>query len=272
MAETHYSINEDGDTTEKRGYSMESVASYYPAKIQLISFCYNNIDILEGFFKSLTDQTLARFDICIIDLGSTDGSYEFIDEWMPRPGIVIRHQRFKNLSPFAAYNKAVLINLSKNEKGWICPINICDRFSPGALKTYLGYTEVYPEADIFYGNFKIVNDKEYKNIVGLQDWPEYSREALIEDNFCGCSPLIKGSNIVELGGYDVNMGYVADHELYIKMAEEEKVFHRVEEVIGKHYEEDESEFDDARKKMTELFKKQSEYLKELRRAPTQDKE
>tara|TARA_Y100000296_G_scaffold84458_1_gene117848 strand:+ start:122 stop:943 length:822 start_codon:yes stop_codon:yes gene_type:complete len=272
MEETYHTIENDGDTTEKAGVSKKNLSVLLPAKIQLIAFCYNNMEFLEGFFESLVNQTLGRFDICIIDIGSTDGSYEFIDKWVPtRPGIVIRQQRANKLSPFAAYNKATLINLIKNEEGWICPVNIGDRFSPGALKTYLGYLETFPDTDIFYGNFRIVNDKEHKNIVGLQDWPEYSREALIENNFCGCSPLIKGKTLVELGGFDVNMGYVADHELYIRMAEEDKKFHRVEEVIGKHYEEDEKDFNEEQKKLTELFKKQTEDLKELRRSPSYNK-
>ena len=267
MEEAYITIDRSGETVDTSAVTKDNISSYFPAKIQLIAFCYNNIELLEGFFESLTKQTLSRFDICIVDLGSTDGSYELIEDWMPRPGIVSRQMQKKGVSPFAAYNEATLINLSKNSDGWICPVNVGDRFSPGALRTYLGYTDTFPNTDVFYGNFKIVNDKEYKNIVGLQDWPEYSRAALIEENFCGCSPLIKGSSIVELGGFDVNMGYVADHDLYTRMAEEDKIFHRVEEVIGKHYEEDEESYDEGRKTITELFKKQTEDLRELKRAP-----
>jgi len=265
MEEEYHTIEEDGSgISVKRGISKTRPQTIYPAKIQVVAFSYNNIDFIDGFFESLNNQTLVRFDITILDLGSTDGTWDKLEKYVPRPGMLFRWQKEK-MTPFQALNHGVGINFIKNSKGWVCPVNISDRLTPGALRNYLAYVDKFPDVDLFYGNFKIVDDKEHANIIGYQNWPEYSKKALIEENFCGCSPLIKSESFMNMGMYNIRMGYVADHELYIRMAEEEYTFHRVEEVIGSHYE---PEIDP---RSSEEYEKQSENLKELYRVPIYNK-
>jgi glycosyltransferase involved in cell wall biosynthesis len=265
MEEEYHTIEEDASGIPfKRGLTEKNATTLLPAKVQLIAFSYNNIDFIDGFFESLTNQTLVRFDLTIVDLGSTDGTWEKIKKYVPRPGILFRWFQ-EPLTPFQALNRAAYINHIMYADGWVCPVNISDRLTRGALRNYLAYADKFPDVDLFYGNFKLVDDKEHANIIGYQNWPEYSKKALIEENFCGCSPLIKNQSFLDLGMYNIRGGYVADHELYIKMAEEDLTFFRVEEVIGSHYE------PEGDPKLMAEYEKQSEDLKELHRAPIYNK-
>jgi len=221
------------------GYSKDNPIGYIPASIHLIAFNYNSMDFLEGFVKSLEDQDLDRFDITFINMsGTNDGSWEKIKNWVPRPGIVSRKGKESKNSPFDALNTAAAITLSKNPEAYICPINISDRFTKFGLNFMWLLTQRSPKVDVFYPNFKIVDDKEYKNIVGYQNWPEYSHENLLIENMCGCSPLIKGSAFVEANSYNPEYKYTADYDLFLRMALDGKKFQLVEEVIGSHYEGD----------------------------------
>jgi glycosyltransferase involved in cell wall biosynthesis len=217
-------------------FDQDSPPTWIPAVFHLIAFNYNSIEFVDDFLESISKQTLERFDTFIIDLGSTDGSWEKINKWKPRTGIVSRTMQRKDLTPFSALNTAAHISVSLNNRSYLCPINVSDRLSPGALRNYFSYAERNPEVDLFYANFKIVDDKKHKNVIGYQNWPEYSHEGLAEENFCGCSPLIKGMSFINAGMYPTYNGYVADYSLYLKMSEDELNFFRIEEVIGSHYE------------------------------------
>ena len=200
------------------GYSKDNPIGYIPASIHLIAFNYNSMDFLEGFVKSLEDQDLDRFDITFINMsGTNDGSWEKIKNWVPRPGIVSRKGKDSKNSPFDALNTAAAITLSKNPEAYICPINISDRFTKFGLNFMWLLTQRNPKVDVFYPNFKIVDDKEHKNI-------------------CGCSPLIKGSAFVEANSYNSEYKYTADYDLFLRMALDGKKFQLIEEVIGSHYE------------------------------------
>ena len=218
---------------------VDSGKGYSPAKIHLIAFNYNSMEFLEPFAKSLEDQDLDRFDITFVNIkGTNDGSWEKIGKWVPRPGIVVRKGKENRNSAFIALNTAAMITLSKNPEAYICPVNISDRFTKSGLKLMLWNIENNPDVDVFYSNFKIVDDKEHKNIVGYQNWPKYSHENLLIENMCGCSPVIKGSAFIEADYYNLGLIYTADYDLFLRMALDDKKFKLVEEVIGSHYEGD----------------------------------
>ena len=107
---TQHTISSNDDDFETK-FDQEDANTYLPASIQLVAFSYNSKDFVEGFLDSLVKQALYRFDICIIDLGSTDGSWEMLKDWELRPGIVFRQHQATGLSPFDALNKASYISL-----------------------------------------------------------------------------------------------------------------------------------------------------------------
>lgn len=215
---------------------------YRPATIHLLAVNNNSIDFIDGFLKSLDDQTLTRFDVTIVNRKSTDGSWEKIDSWRPRGGIVLRKKAGGCVGPyeddnmFSYINMAALMSLSKNEKAYICPINISDRLTTAALKIMRFYAADFEDVDVFYPNFKIVDDKEYNNIIGYQNWPEYSYENLLKENLCECAPLIRGKTFIEAASYDTEFKYAANYDLFLRLSSAGAKFKLIEEVIGSHYE------------------------------------
>ena len=229
-----------------------------PARIHLIAFNYNSIDFVDGFFKSINDQILDRFDLTIINLkGSDDGSWERIKGWKPRPGIVLRLSKDMFSNHFMALNNAAMITLSRNKEAYLCPVNISDRLTRSALKLMWWHSMSAPKVDVFYPNFKIVDDKDHKNIIGYQNWPEYSHKALLKENFCGCSPLIKGSTFIEANSYDENLMYTSDYDLFLRLALDGKEFKLIEEVIGSHYE------GETPTLMLKIYNEETEYIQQM---------
>jgi len=216
----------------------EEGCDYPDAAIQLLIPNYNSIDFIDGFLKSLGEQTLRRFDVTFLKIkGSTDESWDRIGTWSVREGVVLRRGRAEFRTIFGALNMAANMALSKNENAYICPVNISDRFTKAGLQTLADYAERQPDVDVFYPNFKIVNDKEHKNIVGYQNWPEYTHKNLLQENICGCSPLIKGRTFLEAESYwDQEYKYAADYDLYLRLALDNKKFQLIKEVVGSHYE------------------------------------
>jgi len=231
-----YSLDTSGINEFDLLFNKDSPQTWLPAVFHLVVFNYNSIDFVDDFLESIHNQTLARFDIFLVDLGSTDGSWDKLKKWVPRAGIVSRTMKAEGFNPFDAINKACYVINTLQPRAYMCPVNISDRLTPGALRNYFSYAQREPHVDLFYANFKIVDDKKHENVIGYQNWPEYSLVALLNENLCGCSPMIKLKSFIDMGLYDSAFTYTADYALYLKMSAHNLNFYRIEEVIGSHYE------------------------------------
>ena len=68
---------------------------------------YNRAHLLPRALRSVEQQTLRDFDVLIVDDGSTDNTFQVVQEWISAGKFPIRYVRQSNRGKHAAYNTAL---------------------------------------------------------------------------------------------------------------------------------------------------------------------
>lgn len=85
-------------------------------KYSIITPVYNSFDLMDRYFKSLTDQTYKDFEVIVVDDCSTDGSYEKLEKYSVASDLDLHiFQTEKNAGPGNARN--IGMDVAKGE--WI---------------------------------------------------------------------------------------------------------------------------------------------------------
>jgi len=196
--------------------------------ITLICSTYNSNEWIDGYLKSVNNQTCPFFNIHFIDAGSTDGSWLKINNFKFRTGISVKYTLEEGCSVYEAWN----IGYQKAETPYCMNFNTDDRLFPTALSTMLAHAKENPDVDVLYSSCFVVSDATHKEIVGYHNWPEFSKDALLANCMIGPFPLVKTKSIEE---FNPEFTISGDYEMWLRMESKGRKFKKIEEPIGKYY-------------------------------------
>lgn len=112
--------------------------------ISVVIPAYNAKDKIRATLDSILAQTLKPKEVVIVDDGSSDGTFEFLQNL---PYELSLHQQ-KNAGPSAARNNGVSIATSQ----WIAFCDADDLWLPNKLEQQMAAHQLAPEADISFTN------------------------------------------------------------------------------------------------------------------------
>jgi glycosyltransferase involved in cell wall biosynthesis len=115
--------------------------------VSIIIPCYNQAHFLGEAIESALAQTYPRFEIIVVDDGSTDNTNEVAASY---PGVHCVQQRNQGLS--AARNTG----LHNSTGEYIVFLDADDRILPNALHSGLDCLKAYPESAFGYGRFRLL--------------------------------------------------------------------------------------------------------------------
>ena len=116
--------------------------------ISVIIPLYNKEAIIAHTIRSVLSQSLADFEVIVVDDGSTDGSVRVAEGFHDER---IRLIRQENGGPGAARNTGV-----KNAKGeWVLFLDADDELAEGALEHLANKVHAHPEASVIDGSFSM---------------------------------------------------------------------------------------------------------------------
>lgn len=128
---------------------------------------YNKERYIENAIQSILKQTVADYEIIIINDGSTDKSKEIISKYDSEKIRIIDHPKNKGLS--AARNTGIKNAISN----YITFLDADDLWKPNYLQTIKNLISSYSEAHIFATNYDEVYPKTtHKPHNGSEDLPE----------------------------------------------------------------------------------------------------
>lgn len=108
--------------------------------ISIIIAVYNGDQYLEGALKSIINQDYTRYEIILIDGGSTDNTKKIIDNYK-------RYIHYTVSEPdngiYDAWNKGLKVASGK----WIAFLGSDDSYYPHALKSYVEFISNHPDKD-----------------------------------------------------------------------------------------------------------------------------
>ncbi|HTL81428.1 MAG TPA: glycosyltransferase [Bacteroidia bacterium] len=179
-------------------------------KISIIIPCFNQGDFLREALENISSiPGKERFEIIIVDDGSTDQpTLRYMEELQSKNYIVI-HQQNKGLG--AARNTGI-----RNASApYILPLDCDNKIRAEYISEGIKELDGDPQTDVVYGNGEFFGEKKGAMISG-----EFNLQKLMTGNYIDACAIFRRSSWEKAGGYDEKMplmGY-EDWDLWLRMA------------------------------------------------------
>jgi len=184
--------------------------------ISVIIPCYNASKTIERAIDSVVTQTYKDFEIIIVDDGSSDNSKGVIDKLKKAyRDVSIYYYYQSNFGPATARNYGV----SVSKGSLIAFLDADDTWHPEKLfvqvRTIQQYNIRFVGASFTYDDFEEVGYCDFREV------------QLIRLLFYNCFPtpgvMMERSLFDELGGFDENLRYAEDYDLWLRAVQQTKL-------------------------------------------------
>ncbi|MFC3675454.1 glycosyltransferase family 2 protein [Ferrovibrio xuzhouensis] len=190
-------------------------------RVSVIMPSYNHARYIGAAIESVLAQTMADFELIIVDDGSADNSREVIAGYTD-PRITFLPFE-KNRGAYTAINDAM--KLARGE--FVAHLNSDDRFLPDKLERQIAFLETHPDIGICFSTVEIIDgedrpvtDNEYSQIFAPRNGNRHAWLRYLFTQNCLCHPtmLARRSVLERAGPYDDRYRQMADLDLWIRIA------------------------------------------------------
>lgn len=116
--------------------------------VSVIIPSYNRAAYIEAAINSALDQTYGPVEVIVVDDGSTDGSYEKLQQWAEREELVLlTHPERRNRGQSASIN----LGIQRATGRYIAILDSDDMFAKEKLADQVAFLEANPETGMVYG-------------------------------------------------------------------------------------------------------------------------
>ena len=178
-------------------------------RVAIVTPTYNMAPFLRDAIDSVLAQDHPHIDYVVVDGGSTDGTVELLRSYGDRLRWVSEPDR----GQAHAVNKG----LAATEGEVFAFLNADDTYLPGAVGEAVAALARRPEAAGVYGRAWYV-DRDGRRL-GEFPTEEFSHARLAETCFiCQPATFVRRSAVEALGGFDEDLFYALDYDLWIRMS------------------------------------------------------
>ncbi len=200
-------------------------------QIDVIIPTYNSANFIERAVTSVLAQSYPHFMLHIVDDGSTDNSFELLQQWHAHPQIKI-YQLEKNVGVSAARNTGI----AHSNAEWISFLDSDDEWKPEKLAKQVAFLKQHPEIEFIH-----TEETWMRNGVRVNPKLKHSKtpENLFEQSLKHCliSPstvLMSRKLFLQYGPFDITMPVCEDFDLWNKILAFEKVGYISDLLITKY--------------------------------------
>lgn len=183
--------------------------------VTIITPTFNRADFIGIAIESVLKQTVADFELIIVDDGSTDNSKDIIQTYVSRDSRV-KYFYQQNQGQSVARNLA----LEKASGDYICFLDSDNYWPEDRLEKSLAAFQKFPDADIVYGDCITIN--EAGEIISHHNMKRYSGRVtalLLRDNFISMNTtMTKRKCFDEMGGMSGKRRVADDYDLWLKFS------------------------------------------------------
>ncbi|MEQ8189709.1 MAG: glycosyltransferase [Candidatus Eremiobacterota bacterium] len=180
-------------------------------KVSVILPTYNHLQFLPKAVKSILEQTFSNFELIIVNDGSTDGTYEYLNT-LHEPRIRVIHQENKHLPE--ALNTGIRISHGEFLT-WTSADNYC---APVFLEALVAALEAYPDAGFAYSAFAVID--EHDRITQVTKNQDLSYHYLLTYNPGNASFMYRRTCQEKVGLYDPEVEGAEDWDMWIRIVEQ----------------------------------------------------
>ena len=183
-------------------------------RISVVMPAYNAEKYIGEAIESILQQTFSDFEYIIIDDGSTDRTWEIIQEYAQKDERIVIIQNKENLQISATLNKG--IQMARWE--YIARMDADDISMPERFEKQIAFLDDNPDVGIVWWVMQLFNQK----------WNIWIRKYYVTDAeirkhlfffspFCHPSIMMRTELVRTVWGYDLDMVYAEDYDLYFKL-------------------------------------------------------
>lgn len=195
---------------------MQDETLHFPL-ISVVITTFNYGIYLPVAIESVIKQSYPRFEILVIDDGSTDDTSSVIIDY---PSVKYYYQANRGLS--AARNTGIL----KSRGEYLVFLDADDWLEDNALYINAGQLKNRPELAFVSGNYFFLSpgNKQAKAVMAEVNDRHY--EKLLESNYIGMHAAVMFQRwVIEEFHYNENLKTCEDYDLYLKIARKYPVYH-----------------------------------------------
>jgi glycosyltransferase involved in cell wall biosynthesis len=195
--------------------------------VSVIMTAYNYGHYIAEAIASVQAQTFTRWELIIVDDGSTDNTSQVVAPYLTDKRIVYLHQG--NRGQPAAIN----FGISHARAPWIAFLDADDRWSPEKLQRQSAICSRNPPPDVIYTRGRLMDSsgKEMPTIIGRC----VARDVLplmFQQNFIPfSSAMVRTATLVSVHGFRETYRHANDYDLWLRIAAQGYVFACVDDVL-----------------------------------------
>jgi glycosyltransferase involved in cell wall biosynthesis len=187
-------------------------------QVSIITPSFNQAKYLEDTILSVLNQGYPNLEYIIVDGGSTDGCVDIIRKYEQKLAWWVSE-------PDEGQGDAIRKGLEHANGEIIAWINSDDYYLPGAILQAASLLKSRPEVGLVYGDVVSLNGNGRP--INVQRLPDYDLMDLMSFHIIGQpSVFMRHSVYIKTGGIDPRFHYLLDHQLWLKMASEAKIYHQ----------------------------------------------
>lgn len=179
--------------------------------VSIIMPAYNAEESIARSIESAQAQTMGRFELIVLDDGSSDHTCEIVEQMAARDLRIRLYRSPENVGVAAIRNKG--IELSSG--AYIALLDSDDVWDHRKLEMQLGAMERH-QAEFCYTSYALV-DNQMERIRGDYVVPEsVSYSELLKENFVGCSTVLSKAELLKNRGFRTDF-YHEDYVLWLEL-------------------------------------------------------
>lgn len=229
-------------------------------KISIIISVFNGENTLDECFESVKNQTFQDFEIICINDASTDNTLEKLKKWQEIIGlerfIIINNPQNLGLT------KSLNLALAKAQGKYIARIDADDIWRKDKLEKQYDFLENNFEYGIVGSNHINIFEKKRKT-VELPEKHELIKKKLFERNPFAHSCILARTDLIKsLGGYDENIKFGQDYDLWLRCFPQTKFYNIQKYLCSRTI--DSNSLEKQNQQMTQSIRTRLKYIKKYR--------
>jgi glycosyltransferase involved in cell wall biosynthesis len=193
---------------------------------------YNTAAYLTRAIESILDQQYSSMEIILINDGSTDASETIIQSFQDPRIRYVAHA--KNMGLVYTLNQGIDLSAGK----YIARMDGDDVCLPGRIAQQVGYLESHPEVSVLATRVSLINEQDepigYWEADQENISPDQIRAFLPKDNCLAHPSIMVKAELLKKYKYRSEQSQAEDYDLWLRMAADGVVIHKLPEVFVQH--------------------------------------
>lgn len=184
-------------------------------KVSIIIPLYNRVDLVKQALDSVIKQTYSNWEAVIVDDGSTDGSYEYVQGLSHTESRIKVFRRDREPKGASTCRNMGIVNASGN---YIIFLDSDDLLATHCLQQRVQAFQDHQEYD-----FLVFPVQYFENTVGDRKdiffryfYQDYLTSFLLKSHWITMSPIWKKEALIQLQGFDESLACMQDGDLHLR--------------------------------------------------------